>query len=362
MSCWEVWATLPRPGVPDLLSEISMAAKWLGVGSAAACAFFLRARLRVERCSILSTALQVGACAVAWLALRGRRKYEVKGACAVVTGASSGIGVVIARRLAAEGVATLILVARREKELRQVADDILKEYPHVATITFQADVTQANDRNAIALRSESLLASCQPLILVNNAAVEHWGRFDSTSAAEIDDMLHVNLGGVIHLTREFLPALVKSRGHVVNITAIAGHAGAPFAHVYCASKAGVIAFTQGLRMELRVLGLGATAHAVCPGVVERVGMGVRLTEEAGVTLCSITRLTGSSYPEDTADAVVRAVVYDEPEIIVNRPPYRPMIVLSHLFPRMAETVAGTPLFKPFISLGEGIEAARRRRH
>ena len=125
--------------------------------------------------------------------------------------------------------------------------------------------------------------------------------------------------------------LKRGRGHIVNLSSIAGKWGPPFDQVYGVTKAGLIGFTESLRAEYR--GTGVSASVVCPGYVEEAGMyavGKETIDAVAPTWVGRTR------PLPVARAVVRAIKKDRPEIIVNTPPARFAAVVTAISPSLGQ--------------------------
>lgn len=156
---------------------------------------------------------------------------------ALVTGASSGIGAATVRRLRNEGLEVHAL-ARDAQRLKALADA-------TGCIAHAVDVGSVDDIAALA-------SELEVDVLVNNAGQSRQGDILNTSAADVDSLVDVNLRGVLHLTRLFVPGMLeRNRGHVVNITSIAAHyAFAGGNTVYHATKAGVHALSKQLRTHL----------------------------------------------------------------------------------------------------------------
>lgn len=252
----------------------------------------------------------------------------LEGRAAVVTGASRGLGRYIARALAREGVA-LGLVARSADELEEVARRLTAEHDVPAT-AMPADLTERTELEAVAGRAEQELDAVD--VLVNNAGVTAPYPFHRRDPEDIRAAVDLNLLAPLLLTRHLLPGMVdRNRGHVVNISSLAGKAGPPYEEVYGATKAGVIGFTESLRREYHGTGVGASV--ICPGYVVGTGMYVDAVEETGARA---PKRVGRATPEAVAEAVLRAIRDDEPELIVNSTPVRPLTVLSEASPRLGE--------------------------
>lgn len=258
--------------------------------------------------------------------------YEVQGKCAVVTGASAGLGVTIAQLLAEEGVKKLIIAARSKDKLDAVAANITKSYPKTEVLSVRSDVASDEDNAQLAQVAAENFGTC-PTILVNNAGVETFLHFEKASKTAIDRMIDINFRGLVHLTHDFMPLLMKSGGHVVNIASVAGRAHAINLNVYGATKAAVHVFSMDLRTDTVFKKHPFTVHSILPGFVKDAGMAADMEKQTGKSLSDITLLFGASYPIDTARAVVNAIKFDEPEIIVNFPPMEPLLMLQLWFPR-----------------------------
>ncbi len=190
-------------------------------------------------------------------------------AVALVTGASSGIGLELARLLA-RGKYDLVLVGRAREKLKQLARTLQSAHG-VAAYTFPADLADpgAPVRLMRALKHEGIL----PEILVNNAGYGSFGPFHESKIEGQIGMIQVNVAALVHLTGLCLPAMVaRRRGRILNVASIAGFQPGPLMATYYATKAFVISFTEALAEELR--GTGVTATALCPGPT-RTAFGAR---------------------------------------------------------------------------------------
>jgi short-subunit dehydrogenase len=252
---------------------------------------------------------------------------DLRGGSAIVTGASRGIGPFVARALAAEGM-HLVLVARSASELEQVAEEM--RATGVRAIAVLADITDPAQRQAVVDAALSEFGSID--VLVNNAGLEIVRRFTEISAEDIDRILQVNLVGAVHLTHTVLPhMLTRRRGHIVNMSSMAGKAVRPFATPYTTTKYGLVGLTAGLRVELR--GTGVSASVVCPSFVSDVGMHAQQEQDTGF---KAPRMAGMVSPEAVAKATLRAIRNDQPEALVFGMPVRPMLALYALSPRFGE--------------------------
>jgi uncharacterized protein len=180
----------------------------------------------------------------------------------LITGASSGIGAELARVFAAHGH-ELVLVARRERELAALADEIAQTggaRPKVLT----ADL---GEREAVSqIRGQLLLLDLEPANLVNNAG---FGLAGTSAALDRDEqlaMIDLNVRALTELSLSFTESLVRHRGGILNVASIAAFLPGPGMAVYYASKAYVLSFSEALHAELKPRGVRVTA--LCPGPVE----------------------------------------------------------------------------------------------
>jgi short-subunit dehydrogenase len=264
---------------------------------------------------------------------------------AIVTGASRGIGVYIARALAEEG-ANLSLGARSAVELEQVRAEM--EALGVTAIATVCDVADREDRARLIERTEAELGPID--ILVNNAGIERVRRFETATDSDFTDTLAINLEAPILLTRAVVPGmLARERGHVVNIASGAGKVGVAYGTSYCASKHGLVGFTHALRAEYERSPVGFSV--VCPGFVTDTGMYDRW-ERRGV---HAPRIAGSSKPEKVASVTIDCIRKNRSEVIVNTPPVRPLVVLANMFPAITpfllRTFGYTKSFEQVIEAG-----------
>ena len=181
----------------------------------------------------------------------------------LVTGASSGIGVEIARVLAGRGFG-VTLVARREDRLRDLAKRLTTEYGIRAEV-LAADLSDDDARADLVPELEAL--GLEVDVLVNNAGFSTTGPVRSADPEAEVAMVRLNVGAVAHLTTLFVPEMVaRGRGGVLNVASTAAFQPIPGQAGYGASKAFVLSYTQALTQELK--GTGVTATALCPGPVD----------------------------------------------------------------------------------------------
>jgi short-subunit dehydrogenase len=181
---------------------------------------------------------------------------------ALVTGASSGIGRALCVRLAQHG-AKVGLIARRKELLDEVAADIRSAGGVAASAA--ADVSR---RVEVLAAAQSIQEHLGPIdLLIANAGVGTPTLLDPFNASDVEKMFHINVFGVIHSIEAVLPEMLKRKsGHLAAVSSIAAFKGLPGESAYCATKAAVNTYMEGLRIQLR--GLGIPVTVLCPGFVE----------------------------------------------------------------------------------------------
>jgi len=186
---------------------------------------------------------------------------SLAGQVALVTGASSGIGWELARQLAAAGC-KVGLVARREGPLVEL-HKLVTEAGGTAAVAV-ADVGHREQAEAAFRTVREQLGPVD--LAIANAGVGTVTRLDPVNMADVEDMIRINLMGVIYTLSAALPGmLARKSGHLVGISSLAGYRGLPGESAYCASKAAVNTYLDGLRIHLR--GTGVQVTTVCPGFV-----------------------------------------------------------------------------------------------
>jgi short-subunit dehydrogenase len=249
---------------------------------------------------------------------------DLRGAAAIVTGASRGIGPYIAKTLAAQGV-NVVLAARSADKLEDTRRAC--EALGVKAIAVATDVTSMDDLRRLVAAAEREFGSVE--ILVNNAGIETTGALESLTFEQIDQLLRTNLNAPIWLSKMVLPGMIaRRRGAVVHVSSMAGKSGAPYNSTYSASKFGLNGFSDSVNFELD--GTGVHMSVVCPGFVSEAGM----WKNRGGTA---PRMAREVSPQKVADSVLKAV-RGAREVLVMPTPIRPLLALAQLAPGMQRTL------------------------
>ncbi len=187
----------------------------------------------------------------------------------LVTGASAGIGLELARLFAADGDG-LILVARRKQRLDALAEE-LRAAHGVPVEVVELDL--ADDDAAEDLFAWTRDRKIDVHTLVNNAGFGLRGRFDQLNASRQNEMVQLNVAAVTNLARLFLPGMIERReGGILNIASMAAFQAGPYMAVYYATKAYVLSFSEALHEEAKPFGVKVSA--LCPGPVKTEFVGI----------------------------------------------------------------------------------------
>ncbi len=190
-----------------------------------------------------------------------RMARTFSGQVAVVTGASSGIGWELARQLAAEGC-KVGLVARRAEPLKEL-HKLITDKGGTATVV----VADVGNREQVEAMFRTIGEQLGPVdLVIANAGIGKVTQLDPVNMADVEDTFRINLMGVVYTLSAALPTMLgRKSGHLVAISSLAGYRGLPGESAYCASKAAVNVYLDGLRIHLR--GTGVQVTTVCPGFV-----------------------------------------------------------------------------------------------
>jgi len=226
----------------------------------------------------------------------------------LVTGASSGIGRLLAVRFAREGARAVALVARRETQLAEVAREV--QALGARALALPCDV---GDRAAVLATANTALAELGAVdVLVNNAGYGHHRRFLAWDLDDMERMLRVNFLGSLYWTKALLPQMVERRqGWIVFVASVAGKLGVPEESAYAASKFAMVGFAEALSIEVEDAGVHVLT--VCPGTVRTDFF----DEEALARMPPISRRMMIE-PEVLIDAIFQGLARGKREITVPR--------------------------------------------
>lgn len=234
----------------------------------------------------------------------------------VITGAGSGIGRALAGAFAARGC-HLALIDVRAEGLAATAEPL-----RAAGTTLSTHVADVGAVEELEAARDAIVETHGGVdLLVNNAGVTVFGSFEDHSPADIERVLAINLGGVIHGCRLFLPVLrERGRGHIVNLSSEAGLAGMPWQTLYCTSKFAVRGFSAALRSELRAGPGDIGLTCVLPGATRTniLASAAEASEGQSETLARLVEGMGRAFsPDRVARKVVRAVRWNKAELFVG---------------------------------------------
>ncbi|YAF97579.1 MAG: SDR family NAD(P)-dependent oxidoreductase [Nodularia sp. CChRGM 3473] len=254
----------------------------------------------------------------------------LKGKTVLLTGASRGLGVYIARNLAKEQ-ATIVGVSRSNLGLDRICEQVKSVGGKWISIPF--DMTNVAELSTLVTQINEVAGPVD--ILINNAGIEIYRNFVDYSLEEMQSVVSTNLIAAMEITRLLLPSmLARCSGHIVNIASVAGKKGVAYNSVYSASKAGLILWTDAIRQELA--GTDVNISAICPGYVSKVGMTVN-------TRVPVPMLAGISTPVQVANAVIKSLKQNQAEIIVNQSPItesltKLMFAIGQIHPEFVDTI------------------------
>ena len=239
----------------------------------------------------------------------------IEGKVVVITGASSGLGEAAARHLAEED-ARVVLAARRTDRLEALADEIIENGGEALPVP--TDVTEREQVQALVDTAGDEYGRID--VMLNNAGIMPASRLDRLKVDEWDQMIDVNVKGVLYGIAAALPYMrEQASGHIINVASDAGHKVHPTEAVYAATKHAVRALSEGLRQEVKPYGLRTTI--ISPGAVESE-LPEQISEE------DVAEEMQELYEEHaiSADSFARAVAFaiEQPDAVdVNEILYRP---------------------------------------
>lgn len=272
---------------------------------------------------------------MSWLSSRAR---SVRAKTALITGASGGIGLELAKLCARDG-ANVILVARRASELARLASALHEKYG-ITAVSYVKDLTKPDAAAQLAeqiLRPESELNQVD--LLINNAGMGDYGPFAERSLQRHSETMRLNINSLVELTHLFLSGMIeRGWGRVMNVASTAAFQPGPLMSVYYASKAFVLHFSEALENELE--GTGVYVTTLCPGPTA-TNFHVEANMEQGVTVSGMPLMDAISVARKGYDGMLRG----KPVVI---PGVRNRVVAGAVgfFPRGFVTRASRKLREP----------------
>ena len=292
----------------------------------------------MKRSQVMSLGAALGAVVLARGLLRRWTAYDVRGKVALITGGSRGLGLVIARELAARG-AKVAICARRRDELERARHELLQRGCDVFAV--ECDLTVPLEiARLVALVTERV----GPIdMLINNAGVIQVGPMELMEIDDYEEAMATHFWAPLHLMRAVVPGMVARRsGRIINIASIGGKIAVPHLLPYTASKFALVGLSEGMRAELAKDGVCVTT--VVPGLM-RTGSprnalfkGKHRAEHAWFATADSLRLT-SMDARRAARRVIRALRHGDPEVILSLPA-RIASRLYALAPGFAQRVLG----------------------
>lgn len=226
--------------------------------------------------------------------------------CVLVTGASGGIGEALARRFARAGH-DLVLVARSADKLKALADELGHKHG-IAVLCLPANL--ASPGEAAKLATTLKRRKLDVTVLVNNAGINHTGRFDQLDPAMHQDLIALNIAAATDMIAHFLPAMAqRDYGRVLNVASTSSFVPVPYMATYAASKAYLLSLTESLSEEFK--GTGVTFTALCPGVtatpmVESMSASnAKFVKIIGATVLDVKEVADAGYDACMKGQVVR---------------------------------------------------------
>ncbi len=249
-----------------------------------------------------------------------------KNQTALITGASSGIGLEFARLLASEGY-NLVMVARDETQLLETKRKLEEAFDiDIRVITKDLSKHEIATEICNELEKEHI----QIDVLINNAGVGLFGDFADTDWNRESDILQLNVVTLTHLTKLLIPQMIKRKhGHVLNVASTASFRPGPLMSVYCATKAYVLSLSQAIAKE--VAGTGVSVTALCPGPTDTL-----FNETAGVQKAPLPGSQKIASPREVAEFGYRAMLRGN-SVAIHGLKNRATVLIGKFLPRQVIT-------------------------
>lgn len=252
----------------------------------------------------------------------------------LVTGASSGIGLELSRLFAREGY-NLVMVSQNKDNLEKAKNIICRENAKIDILAIAKDLSKPSAPEEIFEYTQK--NSIQVDILVNNAGIQLYGNFHDKNIEDTLNMMYLNIFALTKLTRLYVDGMIKrGAGKILNLGSTGSFQPVPLNSIYCATKAFVLYFSEGIGEELK--GTGVTVTALCPGAT-RTNFAKRANIE-DIKLFSGRLLK----PSDVAQIGYKALMKSKPVVVVGL--YNKIMASSARFmPRSIVTKVGMNFMK-----------------
>ena len=264
----------------------------------------------------------------------------------LITGASSGIGLAMAKDFANRG-ANLILTARSEDKLMQLAEDLSDK--NIKTHVFIEDISLPN--SAQKLFNQVNAAELEVDVLVNNAGYGRWGNFDECPMEDYENMVHLNVTSLTELSYLFIDQMAKrGSGGIINVASTAAFFPIPYSAVYAATKAYVLSLSEALNFEYSKKGIHVMA--VCPGATESkfINVATENSERLKQRLINVDRVknklttskiqTAEDCSKEALDAYLKGKIY-----VITGQNNRNLYTMSRFFSRKTSLNWSGKVFK-----------------
>jgi short-subunit dehydrogenase len=272
------------------------------------------------------------------------------GKTALITGASRGLGVHLARALADRGV-HLALVARTAGDLERIRAELAPK--GVKVLCVPVDLTDRVALQSVVERVVGELGSID--LLINNAGLEQGALYTEYPRESLQRIIDVNLTAPMMLTSMVLPhMLARGEGHVVNIASVAGIVGVAYNEAYATTKHGIVGFTRSLAATAEGEGWPVGFSCILPGFIADTGMYEDMKQLTG---SASPFIAGTSSPQTVVSATLKAIERNRLEVVVNPIPFRPLAIFLLVFPNATRWA-----LRVFGSVGwfRAVALARRR--
>jgi uncharacterized protein len=258
-------------------------------------------------------------------------RSAIDGGTVLVTGASSGIGMAIAREVGPRAKA-LVLVARRVERLEKLKDELVKARPELRVEVLPCDLSKREEVQR--LIDDVKAKDLEVDVLVNNAGIGMMGFLDQCDIAKTTFMIDLNVTSLTMLTLAFLPGMVqRNRGGVLNISSGFGLSVMPMFAAYCATKHYVTGLTEALVADLA--GTDVVATQVCPGPVKTEFEEV-MGNETGKKVPSLVEISGEQCARESVRGFDRGRALVVPGFVMKI-----VMLVNALSPRLTRRVVAS---------------------